>query len=59
MNNFSRTRGFDPTALLSWIRSEVAERYRPARRAPQHDPWWQLDPDHDTAFAYVDWAVTW
>ncbi len=56
---FSQTRGFSPKLLLSWIRSEIAEQYRPAPHAPMHDPWWQCDMDYATAHAYVPVEVPW
>lgn len=55
---YSQRRGFRPAVLLAWIRSEASERYEPKPANPMHDPWWSIDPDHETRFAYVP-AVAW
>lgn len=57
--SFSSSKGFNPVIVLSWLRSEAAERYSPRPSAPAHDPWFQVDPDHFTAFEYMPQAVAW
>lgn len=56
--SYSETRGFRPTVLLAWIRSEASERYEPKPANPPHDPWWQLDCDYRSAWAGVR-GVSW
>lgn len=59
MNFSSMLRSCSPADVLIAIRSTLAERYAAHPLAPQHDPWWQLDPDHETAFGYAPWSVAW
>ena len=57
--SFSTRTGFNPITVLGWIRSEIAENYRPARsRELMSDPWWQADMDYATAWAGVQ-GVSW
>lgn len=60
MTSYSQIRGFNAIEVLGWIRSEVAENYRPARSAVLvSDPWFAVDFDYQTAYAYEPKAVTW
>lgn len=59
MNFSSMLKRFRAADVLVAIRATVAEQYRPAPRAPQHDPWFQVDPDLETAFAYLPPVVAW
>lgn len=57
---YSQRAGFSPVVVLALIRSEIREGYRPARSAGlTFDPWWQADPDCQTASAYQPVAVAW
>ena len=58
--SFSTRLGFNPVMVLGWIRSEVAEGYRPARsKELMSDPWWSVDYDYATASAYEPRVVAW
>lgn len=50
--SFSSSRGFRPTVVLAWLRSEAAENYRPTRTPGLvFDPWFGADPDLASAWA--------
>lgn len=50
-------RRFGPAATLIAIRSSIVEPYTPRPSSPMHDPWWQVDMDYATAYAYAPEAV--
>lgn len=53
-------RRFGPVATLIAIRAATGEDYRPARSAVLvSDPWWSVDFDYRTAYAYEPKAVAW
>lgn len=57
--SFSASRGFNAATVFGWIRSEVAENYRPARYGLVFDPWFGADPGYASAWAGAPVAVNW
>lgn len=57
---YSQSRGFSAATVFGWIRSEASENYR-RTRTPElaYDPWFALDFDYQTAYAYEPKAVAW
>ena len=58
--SYSARTGFNPVTLLGWIRSEVAEGYRPTRTPGlMYDPWFGADSDYRSAWAGAPVVVAW